>query len=266
MKAALCYRQCDFKRLSPAFDNRSDKIVIDPLTPFLSNEKILVCGWPKAGNTWVQALFSEYFSIPLIQPFLDQNRSGVASNHFAPGIDILYRQDIKRCVFIVRDIRDIVCSYYHYAATPFHLIYVNANYDPESTIEQFYYDYFIKVILKRYRWFDTFHMYNEYGTPLIRYEDLLNDPFEEFKKLLLKSAIVVDPNRLQRSIKNTSFKRLKKKGVSAGEWGKTMFPDMPISHFRKGKSGGWRLELPVAIQNDIAQRFGQIMDELGYQV
>ena len=266
VKAVLCHRQCNFKRLSPAFTKHPTRMMIDPRVPFRPNEKILICGWPKAGNTWLQALFADYFSIPMVQPFLDHRRPGVANNHFPPGIDILYRQDIKRCVFIVRDLRDIICSYHHYAATPFHLRYVNATYDPKNTIDQFYHDYFLKVLVRRYRWNDAYRIYRSFGVPILRYEDLLEDSIAVFAKLLQQLDIVVDQERLLKAVENNRFKKLKTEGVSTRDRGTTRFPDMPTSHFRSGKSGGWRQELPVTIQDDIKRRFGKIMEELGYEV
>jgi hypothetical protein len=266
VKAVLCHQHCNFKKLSPAFTKHPSRTMIDPQVPFRSNEKILICGWPKAGNTWLQALFADYFSIPMIQPFLDHRRPGVANNHFPPGIDILYRQDIKRCLFIVRDLRDIICSYYHYAATPFHLQYVNATYDPTYTIDQFYHSYFLKVLVRRYKWQDAYRMYSAYGVPILRYEDLLQNTVGVFSQLLQDLDIFVDKDRLMRSVDSNSFKKLKAKGVSTRDRGETRFPDMPTSHFRKGTSGGWKEELPEAIQNDIAQRFGKLLSELGYEV
>jgi hypothetical protein len=263
VKTLLGWSECDFRQVCPALDPHAKKVVLDELV-LTANRKIMVAGLPKSGNTWVQAFLGEYFDAPLVQPFLDLRRSGIALNHFAPGLETLYRRDIVRCVYVVRDMRDVVCSHYHYARTPFYARYVDVNYDTGRDLTSFYFDYFLRVIVPHYRWTVNGAIYASHGVPVVRFEDLCADAGKAFSDLLRRAQIPVDSTRVTDAVRRSSFDRLCREGLDTAKGGRSHFAPKPPSHFRRGRAGSWRKELPGKVLDDITTRFGEYLTAWGY--
>ncbi len=99
-------------------------------------------------------------------------------------------------------------------------------------------------------------------TFVIRYEDLIERPFESFSKMVdfikSKSDIGYDEELLNLSIKETSFKNLSELEKKDGfvESGKNLF-------FRKGISKQWE-NLDKNLISDLENNFGDLMTELNY--
>jgi hypothetical protein len=89
------------------------------------------------------------------------------------------------------------------------------------------------------RWDDHIHSWvNSPGLPhhLMRYEDMVDNPKVEFKKMLKFLQVPTDYTRLMRTLKETSFSALQKQ---ESEKGFKERPDGMDKFFSTGKYGGW---------------------------
>ncbi|MRU14499.1 sulfotransferase domain-containing protein [Roseovarius sp. A21] len=100
-----------------------------------------------------------------------------------------------------------------------------------------------------------------YPTLVLRYEDMLERPEEEFSKVVEHFGMTVDPERLDRAIRFSSFKELKKQEKSTGFVER---PEKSKSFFTKGQSGHWKDELPPELIDKIIKANRQTMKRFGY--
>ena len=98
---------------------------------------------------------------------------------------------------------------------------------------------------------------------IIRYEDLIDNPEKEFKKILtfLKKIINInyDEEKISKSIISCEFSRLSKMEDDQG------FEEISNSKFfRKGTKDSWKNDLDLNSRKKIEENFKDEMIELGY--
>ena len=99
---------------------------------------------------------------------------------------------------------------------------------------------------------------------MLKYEDLLINPFNEFKNILifLKKYINVEitDDKIKSCIISSEFKKLKKledeNGFSESLYGNKFF--------RKAEKNEWEKVLPIKLKEEIELAFKDEMIELGY--
>jgi len=226
-----------------------------------SDGKIVIFGLQKAGNTWLLALISDIFEISPYFNVHDPRQfegRGVVSTHDPLSKTIAARSDFIHGVCLVRDLRDIVVSYFHYMQTEsFQSDVPAAKY---ADIQTFYYDWFLSRMVAAHAYHTYWDDYASHGVPVLRYERLVADPFHELVRLFERWGQPFDVERVKSAIERNSFEKLKQQGRMIGTTA------IGSSHFRRGKAGSYKDELPKAILDDINQRFGPTLLRWGYPI
>ena len=101
---------------------------------------------------------------------------------------------------------------------------------------------------------------------LIKYENLIEEPFEQFKKILefinkfLDKKIIIDEQKIEEAINESSFKNLSKLEENQP------FPEKlnDVKFFRKGISEEWKKVLNPVLVKKIEACFGDEMKKLNY--
>jgi len=97
--------------------------------------------------------------------------------------------------------------------------------------------------------------------PLIRYEDMVDDPQQALSKVLNAWRIRVPEARVAAAVRAFDASTLRKTlGPRDGYVGKMY----RRGHLRKPGSGNWEEELPVNVLRDIERRFSDYQQRLGY--
>lgn len=213
-----------------------------------------IVSFPKSGNTWMRIMFSNLLSIQEdgniflqeIQEFVpdshvpDQLKRAEKKGSLFEGLRFQFIKSHdpykkffkgKNVIYIVRDGRDVLNSYYHY---------INAR--REGGVK-------MMDLIERGEqlgfgsWNDhvmSWHNGRHGRFILLRYEDLLRDTENEMKKLLNYIGFEVKESALKLAIENSSFDRLRsledKKGVAYAD----RLKDKSSKFFRKGTSGDWK--------------------------
>ncbi|MFC2176408.1 sulfotransferase domain-containing protein [Bacteroidota bacterium] len=107
-------------------------------------------------------------------------------------------------------------------------------------------------------WADT----TEFPVHIVRYEDMLNKPFETFTAAAKFGQLPHDKESIERAIKFSSFKELQKQEAEEGFYEKNHSATSPF--FRKGKTGSWREELTAEQAQIIIENHREIMLRFGY--
>lgn len=223
-----------------------------------NHPKVVVFGLPKSGNTWIFSLLKDYLDLPPIHIHHEKNKSGVGMIHDSYHYNLLIRKDFFRGVYIIRDVRDIIVSYFHYVQTDYYkeLNDSNCKFD---TLESFYYQYFLTKLVYRYKWFQHTEDFTSRGIPVVRYEDLYDNPEATFKNLIIRMGLKVDEVKIREVVENNNITNLKKDG-------KVLWKKVPTTHFRKGGYGNYKNELSEELLRDINSRFGDLLTRWGYKL
>jgi hypothetical protein len=217
--------------------------------------KIIIFGLPKSGNNWLKAILTDYFKMPGINAFNQTEKRGVAITHLPLSEQILMRTDFIHGAIIIRDMRDLICSFWHYSQTEqFQERQKVFQYDD---VESFYYDWFLSLTVPQFRVTTFTQEYAALAVPVIRYEKLWDNTLAEMRKLILRWGLEFDEDRMTAAIKANAIDVLKTTGKQHEIF-------VAPSHFRKGGYGDYKNALPAKIIADIEARFAEYQRRWGY--
>jgi hypothetical protein len=227
----------------------------------VADGKIAIFGLQKAGNSWVHALLAEIFDMPYYFNLQESDRRdtrGVVNTHEPFSDQVSARHDLVHGVCLMRDLRDIVVSYFHYMQTESYQRDVPvARY---GDIDTFYYDWFLTRLVPAHRFHTYWEEYASRGVPVLRYERLVQDTRGELIRLFERWGEPYDEARLDAAIQRNSLSNLKTEGKLLGDL------KIESSHFRSGQVGSYKDELPAHIIADINRRFSEVLTRWGYGV
>jgi len=210
-------------------------------------EDIFVCGYPKSGNTWFQHLIAGLvFGVDVQNAPDGVINDVVPDTHFrryyrrylTPSIfktHHLPRPSYRRIVYLIRDGRDAMVSYFHHLA---------ANSDGVD---------FARMVetgqgLYPGKWHEHVRAYLE--TPnadliVIRYEDLVRDTAKELGRFCSFARIERSESMIRWAVERASFDNMRRKEVQTG-WETPGWPKDKL-FVRRGKVGSYRDEMPPDI-------------------
>jgi hypothetical protein len=102
------------------------------------------------------------------------------------------------------------------------------------------------------------------GWPVVKYEELWDQPERELERLLRVWQISVDPERINEAVRKNSLENLRKTYENIGI--EALDPTSRSDHFRTGGYGQYASELPDHIIEDIERRFGEYLTSWGYKL
>ena len=217
--------------LLPNAANRLEKLV-----PSISSNDYMIVSYPRSGNTWVSFLLANLLEdsryplnfqqvqnrVPSIHSNNEFRKAPVMSGPRFIKSHMPYDPEYKKVIYIVRDGRDVMVSTYNYYFSTNQISFLDflqLNIWPGP--------WYTHVL----SWLENAHLIDML---LVRYEDLLTDPYEQLKNIAHFIGLETDQNRIDCSVRNSSFTALSKM-----EDNLTTHTNHP-RFFRTGKSGMWR--------------------------
>jgi estrone sulfotransferase len=221
------------------------------LVPKRSGDQYLV-SYPRSGNTWLRTMLvnvavpdahSNLDTILAVLP--DVSLHGLSQVWRLTDPRILkthswYRPQIKRAVYLVRDGRDAVISYYHFLIT-------RRGRSGEVPFSEFFEDY----CEGRYgqRWHENVvswltcgrHALGE-GLLVVRFEDMKADTVGVLGKVVDFLGVQGDIARLQRSVEDSRIENARQieKSREAERDRPRDLSNPNVSFYRSGKTNQWR--------------------------
>lgn len=239
------------------------------------DDDVMIVSYPKSGNTWMRFLLGNIlhddynFSnmedlIPDIyvlnnKKLKEFNRPRIMKSHeyFIPTY--------KKVIYIVRDPRSVVVSYFHYqkkfnkishdmAFSEYFKLFIDGKLDPFGNWEENIKSW---ICVKKNK---------ENNLLLLKYEDLKINPLLEIKKVLSFLELSVSNAKISNAIQKSSFKKMKKNEKDNIK--NTIVlnnSDKNIAFVRAGKTDEWKDYFSQTEIEIIFSKFGSTMEQLGYK-
>jgi hypothetical protein len=217
-----------------------------------------IVSYPRSGSTWVRTVLSN-----IIVPDADSDPS--VFNQIIPGTSIRtlrtihrlqsprlisshtwYRSEVPLAVYIVRDGRDSLISYYHYLVTRLHR-------------EESFSDFFESYCAGRegQRWHENVESWLSQGAAamrerllIVRFEDLRADPERRFGEISRFLDIQATGEEIRRAADSASVERM----AAMERNRRTDQYTKDGAFYRGGRSGEWRERMSA----DMIERFEQM--------
>ena len=229
-------------------------------------EDIFIAGYPKSGNTWMQLVVAS-----IVYGFNPEQVPDTLVQELVPDVHYIDRfkrfrtptsfkthsvprPEYRRCIHLVRDGRDVMCSYRAFLSTLRDQSVTIGGMLDSSTKVPFgmWHDHTRKWIENPFK----------ADILVVKYEDLKTRGAET---LMQVADFIGTPISLQRANEiadSTHVSKMKRREQTLG-WDNQEWPE-DANFVRRGISGGLRDELTEADQDLITQRFGDSLAHFGY--
>ncbi len=166
-------------------------------------------------------------------------------------------------IYLVRDPRDIACSYAHHSDVEIDET-IDFMADPNATVSRSIYSLREQAPMRLTTW--SMHV-NSWLTatpaPLVlRYEDMVTEPEHAFQKMVSHLDLSYSLEEINISVNKTKFDLLKEQENKNGFSLVETINRKPF--FRQGFSGGWRNILTPKQIDKIIKNHGEVMSKMGY--
>jgi hypothetical protein len=213
---------------------------------------VFIVGYPKSGNTWFQDLASaavygvtpEFCPPVLIQDLVpDIHATRFYKRYSTPMFfksHDMPRPDFRRVVYLLRDGRDAMVSYFHHLSA--------LQKEPVN---------FLEVVrtgrgLFPGKWHEHVAAWlpnpHQAQMMIIRYEDLKKDAVAELKRFCAFVGIERDEAFLAQRVASASFEKMRQREQKLG-WGDPAWPK-DKNFIRRGVVGGFKDEMPPEVLNE----------------
>lgn len=264
--------------ISSLLKERKQTKVISNLGFGKDEKEFFLISFPKSGNTWVRFLLANLLKeeneeitlknignyVPDI--YVADQRENVSNKNslfnsltfkFLKTHDPYYKiYKDKKVIYIVRDGRDALNSYYYYL---------------QSRTQE-------KISLKDLILGKKGGEYGIWSSHVIgwlegkcekklivKYEDILKDAYSEVKKFLSFVSIELDENKIKSAILNSSFEKLKDKEEKYGGINKIdIEKEDKVPFFRKGQKGDWKNNFTSEDEELFWKIHGKVMKTFNY--
>ena len=237
---------------------------IDEFSYTVFSDDIFLCTFPRSGNTWMRYLLAHCIdpatewtlqSLNLVVPDIHTEhadlpvgpRPRIFKTHFLPS------GKYPRVIYVVRDGRDAAVSYYDYEKKL-------SGY--QSDLESF-----VQELCGGTIWPSSWHVHvlswvkQERVRPflLVRYEDMVEDPFRELKRVLQFAGIDRSDQIIKAAVEQVTVQLIWRESQEVSSLREAGFKG-GVS----GRSGKWRETFSDELNHFFLKKAGKAMRRCGY--
>jgi hypothetical protein len=220
-----------------------------------------VVSYPKSGSNWMCNMLSSYFSIPVLESWNEQ-LPVMAKRIYHLHRILPFRRIDNRTVYIVRDGRDVVVSYFfemvrspHASVTRNKFFKYIGRTVTEADIREVLGEFidFLYTYRRASIRYDT-HLKSARKRNFInvRYEDLIKNTPDELTRVVARlTDQAVDVEGIRQAVDNNSIDRVR---TAANAY-----------FVRKGEPGNWRKHFNRKAAQRFWAKYSAVMKETGYE-
>jgi Sulfotransferase domain len=237
-------------------------------------DDVVIVSYPKSGSTWLRFIMAnlvkdllpdwskevDFLGTQLLVPGISREaeKGGARFNELpSPRLlrsHSLHNANFPRVVYLMRDGRDVLISYYH------HFRKFNGF---EGTLNDF-----ICSDVRGVEWNEHVNSWI-YHNPLlsnicvVKYEDLLSDAVRETLKIVQFVGLGYEKNRIREAVEKSKFDRMRqierKEGLGYVDVGRK-----EIKFVRKGSIGEWREVFGASEKKTVKKMYADTLIKAGY--
>jgi hypothetical protein len=237
-----------------------------------------VVSFPRSGNTWTRFLVCSLIDTTHPISFAELE-SRIPEIYFVPDRKLrrfprprviksheCFDPRYPKIIYIVRDPRDVLISYYEYQLKRRVL-------SDDCSLDEFLPKFMESAIEPKIgSWRD--HVASWIGTRggqknflLLRYEEMLENTQAEATKIAVFLGLDSNPNRIARAVELSSADRMRKlEKEQANQWSATKKTRQDKPFVRKAVSGDWKTRLTASCVTSIEAAWGDVMRSVGYEL
>jgi len=230
-------------------------------------DDVFIVSYPKSGNTWVRFILAnllapgETITFRNIDNYVADVYRCAASLKDRQGRRYIKSHDVcydlyPKLIYIYRDGRDALVSYYHYAV------------GKEKFAGKFE-DFLLSSFATKFSsWRDHVEGACDFASKhpdrilMLRYETMLEDPIAGASNISAFLELSCSDQSIAKAVELSSFDRLKTMEQRFG--GERI--DKPVNFFRHGGSGQWRDHFSAELYEKFCTENGATLLRLGYEL
>lgn len=220
---------------------------------------IWLASFPRSGNTFFRNVLHEVYGLTSSTYHLDPTRKAdpnfashpIVKTHLLPG-QLPKGLQNQPAVYLIRDGRDALVSIAHHRkdivapGTDFYNNLLEASLAQNGSFFG--------------GWSENVQRWTAKAAIVIRFEDLISDPIREVEKL---RAIIDLPEPNLTKLPTFQSLRNGRPAYGGGE-GINFDPKLNKKHFRSGKMGSWKTEIPLELQGLLTRIHGDTLQQFSY--
>jgi estrone sulfotransferase len=241
------------------------------------SDDTFIVSYPRSGNTWTRFLIanlvfpSESVSFTNIERLIpDTSSQSNRALKRTPRPRIIkshqyFDPRYRRVLYIVRDPRDLVLSYYNFQRK---YRQIADDYPLADYVDDFVEGRLISADWGTWgenvaSWIYT--RQNHSGFLLLRYEDMKSDTDQQLRRIAAFLGLQPTPERLKQAIDASSSDRMREmERTQSDQWVATKKHRKDIPFVGTATSGRWQSDLPHALVLKIESTWGNLISALGY--
>jgi len=227
---------------------------------------VFIVSYPKSGNTWVRFLLANLFAPEKQISF--RNIEDYVPNIYKSSATLEEREGRRyikthhpcydlypKTVYIYRDGRDALVSYYHYATGKKVFAGTFADFIFSPFVEQFssWKEHVTSAL--------DFASEHPDRILMLQYEEMLGQALASAARVTAFLEMECDERAIAQAVEKSSFDQLKRVEQTFG--GENLIK--PLTFFRSGKSGQWHEYFTSEVYERYMQENGAILRRVGYQ-
>ena len=236
-----------------------------------------VVSYPRSGNTWTRFLIANlvfpaesvtFANIERLIPDSAAQSNRVLKRTPRPRIiksHTYFDPRYRRVLYIVRDPRDLVLSYYNFQRK---YRQIADDYPLADYVDDFANGRLISADWGSWSenvasWIYT--RQHQSGFLLLRYEDMKSDTEQQLRRIAAFLGLEPTPERLTQVIEASSSERMREmERTQSDQWVATKKHRKDIPFVGTATSGRWQSDLPGPLVSKIESTWGNLMLTLGY--